>query len=154
MVRWLATSVVLLVPVAALAAGKEPWRAPDEAKAVANPLAADADAIQAGAATYKKRCKNCHGVEGRGDGPGSAYLRVPAGDLRSAAVQAQTDGELFWKLSKGRRPMPGFKSKLDEARRWQLVLFMRTLADPPAEDESEAEGDGDADTAGEAAGDN
>ena len=48
-----------------------------------------------------------------------------------------TDGELFWKISEGHRPMPAFKNKLSEEERWQLVDYIRTfsqpLADSPAE---------------------
>ena len=46
-----------------------------------------------------------------------------------AAVQAQTDGALFWKLGSGnaRAGMPTF-SFLPEPQRWQLVLHMRNRA--------------------------
>jgi mono/diheme cytochrome c family protein len=44
-------------------------------------------------------------------------------------MSAQSDGELFYKISEGRRPMPEFKTKLTEEQRWQLVLFTRSLAD-------------------------
>ncbi len=43
-------------------------------------------------------------------------------------MSAQSDGELFYKISEGRRPMPEFKTKLTEQQRWQLVLLMRSLA--------------------------
>ena len=44
------------------------------------------------------------------------------------AVAAQTDGELFWKISEGHRPMPAFKKKLSEQERWQLVDYIRTFS--------------------------
>ncbi len=43
-----------------------------------------------------------------------------------------TDGELFWKISHGRRPMPGFQNKLTEQERWELVDYIRTLSQKPA----------------------
>jgi len=43
-----------------------------------------------------------------------------------------TDGELFWKISEGRRPMPEFKKRLTEEQRWQLVNYVRTFAPKPA----------------------
>lgn len=35
----------------------------------------------AGAATFKAYCTQCHGVEGRGDGPAAKALKVPPADL-------------------------------------------------------------------------
>jgi len=32
-----------------------------------------------------------------------------------------TDGELFYKISEGHRPMPSFKKRFTEEQRWQLV---------------------------------
>jgi hypothetical protein len=43
-------------------------------------------------------------------------------------MSPQSDGELFYKISEGRRPMPEFKTKLTEEQRWQLVLLMRWMA--------------------------
>ena len=44
-----------------------------------------------------------------------------------------SDGELFYKISKGRNPMPSFESKLTEQERWGMVLYIRTfLKGPPA----------------------
>jgi mono/diheme cytochrome c family protein len=39
-----------------------------------------------------------------------------------------TDGELFYQISEGRKPMPSFKRRLTEDQRWGLVLFVRTLS--------------------------
>ena len=43
-------------------------------------------------------------------------------------MKEMTDGELFYKLSEGRMPMPGFKAKLSEEQRWQVLNYVRTLA--------------------------
>ncbi len=39
-----------------------------------------------------------------------------------------TDGELFYKISEGKKPMPVFKTKLSEDDRWALVLLIRSFA--------------------------
>ena len=50
------------------------------------------------------------------------------GDFSSAAFQASTDGELFYRTDKGRDEMPAYEKKIPEANdRWALVAFMRTL---------------------------
>ena len=50
------------------------------------------------------------------------------GVLQLPAVQQQSDGTLFWKITNGNpdRGMPSF-SRLPELQRWQLVLYLRTL---------------------------
>lgn len=40
---------------------------------------------------YRRFCASCHGIEGRGDGPVAASLRVEVPDLTRAASRAQGD---------------------------------------------------------------
>ena len=76
----------------------------------------------------QKHCKSCHGGKGLGDGPKAATLKTNPGDFSAAAFQASTDGELFFRTSKGRDEMPAYDKKIPEANdRWALVAFMRTL---------------------------
>jgi mono/diheme cytochrome c family protein len=39
-----------------------------------------------------------------------------------------TDGELFYVISQGHKPMPSYKRKLTEDQRWQLVLLVRAFS--------------------------
>jgi hypothetical protein len=52
-------------------------------------------------------------------------------------MNGATDGELFYKISEGKKPMPVFKSKLTEDQRWGLVLLIRSFTQsttlPPAD---------------------
>ena len=41
-----------------------------------------------------------------------------------------TDGALFYQISQGRKPMPAFKRRMTEDQRWQLVLLVRSFAQP------------------------
>lgn len=102
------------------------WVAPASAKNVKNPFSGNSS-INKGKSIYKMRCVVCHGEKGKGDGPAGKALNPPAADHSSAAVQAQTDGELFWKISEGRGPMVGWKLILSEEERWHLVNYLRTL---------------------------
>ena len=64
---------------------------------------------------------------GKGDGPAAAALPPPKpANWTSAAVQKETDGEIFWKMSNGRGAMPPWKH-LPEKDRWELVNYIRTL---------------------------
>src|SRR5262245_46449339 len=97
------------------------WIAPASETAKVNPLAGRSDAITGGGKLFRERCSTCHGDDARGT------PRAPG--LTKAAVQAQTDGALFWKISSGntRTAMPAF-SFLPRVQRWQLVLFLRAQA--------------------------
>ncbi|MCB0495911.1 MAG: cytochrome c [Cyclobacteriaceae bacterium] len=102
------------------------WVAPASAKELKNPHSG-AESVANGKSIYTTRCVVCHGATGMGDGPAGKSLNPPAADHGSAAVQSQTDGELFWKISEGRGAMVGWKLILSENDRWDLVNYIRTL---------------------------
>lgn len=105
---------------------QDKWVAPASAKELKNPRSG-AESIASGKSIYATRCVVCHGATGKGDGPAGKALNPPAGDHTSEAVQAQTDGEIFWKISEGRGSMVGWKLILSEQDRWDLVNYIRTL---------------------------
>ncbi|HTP45023.1 MAG TPA: cytochrome c [Candidatus Acidoferrum sp.] len=102
------------------------------AKKLKNPVTATPAALDAARAIYQSRCENCHGANGDGRGPKATELSVAPADFRNARVMGNaTDGELYWQITKGARPMPSFES-LSEEERWELVTFIRTFAQPAA----------------------
>lgn len=106
-----------------------PWRVPEEARQRRNPVADSEAARAAGRILYLEHCAKCHGETGRGDGPESAqYSTKPPDFTESGRLALLTDGEIFYKISEGRRPMPAYKKTLSEQQRWQLVHFLRTFA--------------------------
>jgi mono/diheme cytochrome c family protein len=100
-----------------------PWVAPAESKAMKNPVKGIGNAKK----SVETNCVSCHGPGGKGDGPAAAALPPPKpANWTSAAVQKETDGELFWKMSNGRGAMPPWKH-LPEKERWEIVNYIRTL---------------------------
>ena len=104
------------------------WLAPKEANDLKNPIAGNAADLASAKSLYIANCGPCHGDKGKGDGVAAAGLNPKPADHTSASVQAETDGALFWKLSEGRAPMPGYKKIFSDQQRWQLIAFIRTLA--------------------------
>jgi mono/diheme cytochrome c family protein len=114
------------------------WTAPEQARQLRNPFPSTPQTLGMGMSTYSDHCESCHGEDGNGKGKRAEKLSVAPTDFTDAhAMTRMTDGELFWKISEGHRPMPAFKGKLSEEERWQLVDYIRTfsrpLVDPPAE---------------------
>lgn len=105
---------------------QDKWVAPESSKSLKNPRSG-AESVANGKSIYSTRCVVCHGATGKGDGPAGKALNPPAADHSSEVVQAQTDGELFWKISEGRGAMVGWKLILSEQDRWDLVNYIRTL---------------------------
>jgi mono/diheme cytochrome c family protein len=105
----------------------KPWDAPASAKGVKNPSAANAENIAEGKALYTKHCKSCHGAAGKGDGPKAADLDVSCGNFTKPDFKKQTDGEVYWKITNGRDPMPTFKTKTSNDERWEIINYIRTL---------------------------
>jgi len=98
------------------------------ARKLQNPVPPTPAAIAAARLIYENRCANCHGIDGDGNGPKAEELSVAPADFRNARTMAAiTDGELYWQITKGARPMPSFES-LSEQERWELVDYVRTFA--------------------------
>jgi mono/diheme cytochrome c family protein len=74
-------------------------------------------------------CAQCHGEHGKGDGPEAAMHDPPPSNITDVRhMNTVTDGEIFYQISEGRKPMPSFKKRLTEDQRWGLVLFVRTFS--------------------------
>jgi mono/diheme cytochrome c family protein len=117
----LAAAAAFLAASAGPALAQGEWKAPAEAKNTKNPVKGVGNAPK----SVETNCASCHG-KGKGDGPAAAALPVKPADWTSAKVQKETDGELFWKITNGRGPMPPWKH-LPEKERWEIVNFIRTL---------------------------
>jgi mono/diheme cytochrome c family protein len=96
-----------------------------------NPVPANADSLSLGKDLYDEHCLMCHGEKGMGDGAMADTLSRPPGNLADPQVMEElTDGELFWRISKGDDLMPSFETEkpLPEEDRWHIINYVRTLA--------------------------
>ena len=130
-----ASVLVLICIVLAYSAWQQnkPWVVPEEFKKLKNPLPPSDSNLKAARGLYLDECAKCHGERGKGDGPEAAMHYPPPADITDAQhMKTVTDGEIFYQISEGRRPMPSFKRRLTEEQRWGLVLFVRSLSALPA----------------------
>ena len=112
---------------------RRPWNIPAAEKERKNPLSYSQANVEAAKKIYSDQCANCHGDGGKGDGSDAMMYDPAPADLTDAAkMRKRTDGDIYYQITEGRKPMPSFKKKLTEEQRWQLVLFVRSLAAPSA----------------------
>jgi mono/diheme cytochrome c family protein len=122
---------VLLISIISsqqLLAQSKTWTVPKEYTNLTNPMSGDQAALKEGKVLYTANCTPCHGDKGKGDGPAAAALKPKPADHSSSAMLQETDGNIFYKISEGRTPMPQYKSTLTEKQRWELVAYIRTLS--------------------------
>ncbi|HJT71314.1 MAG TPA: c-type cytochrome [Terriglobales bacterium] len=114
---------------------------PTEAKARTNPTANSPEVIAEGLAHWADHCAACHGNNGSGDTEMGKHMYPPAPDMRQAATQDLTDGELFYIIQNGIRltGMPGWGNGTshDEQDSWKLVRFIRHLPNLSASEEQQ-----------------
>jgi len=104
--------------------GQDEWEVSVKDKANLSPIMFDEDFSQSGSMIYNRSCASCHG------NPGNANfaIMIPSpGDPGSEQFQSQTDGELYYKILKGRNTMPKFEDVFGGEEIWSLVAYMRSF---------------------------
>jgi mono/diheme cytochrome c family protein len=104
---------------------------PRSARELKNPVAKSPEIIAEGMAHYADHCAACHANDGSGETEIGLGLYPKPPDMRLAATQSLTDGELFYIIENGVRltGMPAWSSGTEEGKQatWHLVHFIREL---------------------------
>ncbi|MBA3708074.1 MAG: cytochrome c [Planctomycetes bacterium] len=116
-------------PIAAHA--QDGWRAPASATGRSNPIPPTRESLASGQRAFARHCSACHEGGEEGGGAAAAALEAEAIDFSKTDLSSQTDGELFWKVTMGRKPMPAFQRKLDDEARWNLINYIKSLSPRP-----------------------
>lgn len=101
------------------------WAAPEE-KERKNPVAVSAASILRGETMYLRDCAGCHGPRGDGKGPDADGIEPPPTNLAAMAGH-HADGDLAWKIRKGKGPMPAWEELFTEDEIWDLVNYIQSL---------------------------
>ena len=104
---------------------------PGDARGLKNPVAASAEAVDDGLSHFADHCASCHANDGSGQTAIGRGLYPKAPDMRQAATQNLTDGELFYIIENGVKltGMPAWGNGTAEGATasWHLVHFIRRL---------------------------
>jgi len=110
MAGWIVLVAALSLSLVALVWGLQNWTARAQARKLKNPYPSTPEALAAGTDLYTEHCRSCHGQHGDGKGEKASELSVAPGDFTDRfKMNPQSDGELYWQITKGRRPMPSFQ---------------------------------------------
>jgi mono/diheme cytochrome c family protein len=110
-----------------------------------NPVTNSPEVLREGMLHFADHCAICHGNDGGGDTMMAHGMYPKPPDLRAAATQEKTDGEIFWIIENGVRltGMPGFGGAGGEhggpEDSWKLVHFIRHLPALTAEEKIDME---------------
>jgi len=106
---------------------------PRPARAVRNPLAGDAEAIEAGKQLFSQfNCAGCHAGGGGAIGPAL---------IDDQWIYGSSGGNIFWTIIEGRpQGMPSFGGRISEDQTWRIVAYVQSIAKLTEEEKSEKAG--------------
>ena len=104
---------------------------PRDAREAMNPVPASADVLMEAMEHFADHCAFCHANDGSGNTDIGKGLYPKPPDMKQAATQNLSDGELFYIIQNGVRftGMPGFAvaDGSHDQDSWKLVRFIRHL---------------------------
>jgi mono/diheme cytochrome c family protein len=116
---------ILLLNLVTLSVLAQEWIVPADKKVKLSTFAFNDATRKTGDQLYSINCKSCHGTPGMGNF--QATLKPQPPDPVTEKFQGNSDGELFFKVSTGRGPMPSFKNSLAFNDIWNIISFLRSF---------------------------
>ena len=99
---------------------------------LASPFEPTPEFLARGARVYLAFCQVCHGETGIGDGTVTSRGFPPPPSLLAANARNLPDGRIFHIVSFGQKNMPSYAAQISTEDRWKVILYMRSLQNPPA----------------------
>ena len=116
---------------------------PASARARTSPTPDTPETLQSGLEHWADHCASCHGNDGAGQTAIGQGLYPKPPDMRQAATQSLSDGELFYIIEEGVKitgmPAWGTGTPEGEAASWHLVQFIRHLPSLTEDDQARME---------------
>ena len=118
--KWNLLLIATLVLLSKQVSSQE-WMVPPDQSALTNPSDYNLENIKKGEEIYTRNCQSCHGDPGKNNP--LALVPLPV-DIASERMHANSEGDLFYKITTGRGVMPPFKASISEDDRWKLINFI------------------------------
>lgn len=113
--------IVAILFLSAQHVSGQDWIVPADKASLTNPSEYNLVNIKKGKVIYQLNCKSCHGDAGKNNA--LPLVPVPP-DVASEKMHANTEGGLYYKITKGKGGMPQFESTLSDDDRWRLVNYI------------------------------
>ena len=97
------------------------WLVPPDQSAISNPSGYNLENVKRGKEIYTRNCQSCHGDPGKNNPLALNPLPV---DIASERMHANSEGDMFYKITTGRGIMPPFEASIPEDDRWKLINFI------------------------------
>ncbi len=118
--KWNIILLAILVLPAQQVLSQE-WPVPPDQSLLPNPSEYNLENIKRGKEIYTRNCQSCHGDPGKNNPLALDPLPV---DIASERMHANSEGDMFYKITAGRGIMPPFKASISEDDRWKLINFI------------------------------
>jgi mono/diheme cytochrome c family protein len=96
-----------------------------------NPIATSENSIKAGRAVYSRVCRDCHGLQAKGDGIKSPPGSKPANLIDAEWKYGGSDPEIFKTVKGGIKPfdvMEPWGKKISDTDIWNTINYLHDLA--------------------------
>ena len=97
------------------------WLVPPDQSAISNPTEYNLENVKRGKEIYTRNCQSCHGDPGKNNPLALNPLPI---DIASERMHANSEGDMFYKITAGRGIMPPFEASIPEDDRWKLINFI------------------------------
>jgi len=97
------------------------WPVPGDQSLLPNPSEYNLENVKRGKEIYTRNCQSCHGDPGKNNPLALNPLPV---DIASERMHANSEGDMFYKITAGRGIMPPFEASISGDDRWKLINFI------------------------------
>lgn len=118
--KWNILLIAILVLPAQQVLSQE-WPVPPDQSLLPNPSEYNLENVKRGKEIYTRNCQSCHGDPGKNNPLALDPLPI---DIASERMHANSEGDLFYKITAGKGMMPPFEASISEDDRWKLINFI------------------------------
>ena len=114
--------IITFLFLSTIIVAQEKWQVPKDKKGKLSTFYFDKKTKENGKKLYETNCVSCHGNPGKKNFVIMDPLPI---DPASLKFQINTDGEMYYKISKGKGQMPSFIDQLGNKNIWDIISYLR-----------------------------